>query len=342
MRLSELGEFALIDRVSRGAVCGDVGRVVRAIGDDAAVVLAPDGLLLVTTDLLVEGVHFLRDRISPRQLGRKLLTVNLSDIAAMGGVPRDAWFGLAAPAETPVEELDELFEGLKELATETRVNLLGGDTSLSPHGLVLSLTLVGSAPPEEVLLRSGARPGDHLVVTGSLGDSAAGLRLLLEDPGTVPGTAAEALRRAHLEPRAALAEGRVLATTGGVRAAIDISDGLASDLGHVCRASGVGAVLEVTSLPVSEDLVAACRVLGEDPHRLALTGGEDYRLLAAVAPEAVQRVSEAVAEATGRPLTRVGEVVAGIGVELRWPDGHREEIAGGGWDHFVASAGERA
>jgi thiamine-monophosphate kinase len=339
LKLRELGEFNFIDRIEPGCLAGDADHVVRGIGDDAAVVEHPGGVLLVTTDMLIERVHFLRGAISPRQLGYKALAVNLSDIAAMGGTAHDAFISIAVPVEVPVEELDEIYDGMKGLARATGVNLLGGDTTGSKQDLCLNIAVTGTARPDEVLYRSGATAGDRVLVTGTLGDSAGGLAVLIDQP-ELPESVAAALLKAHHEPELYLEEARIFATSGVVHASIDLSDGLASDLRHVCNSSRVGAVVELEKLPLSDELEKLCAVTGADPIALALAGGEDYRLLITVEPAAVGSLSEIVFGATGRQLYDVGEIVAGEGIRLRRPDGTTAALTRSGWDHFTTPAAD--
>ncbi len=335
MKLEELGEFAFIDRIARGAPKELGAHVLRGIGDDAAVVETPRGVQLLTTDMLIEGVHFLRDVITPRQLGAKAITVNLSDIAAMGGTPRDALVSIAVPPDTDVAELDALYEGMGEVARRHEVSLLGGDTTASPRDLCLNVVVLGHAAPEEVLYRSGARIGDRVLVTGTLGDARAGLEILLGRLD-LPSTQAATLVRAHLEPTPYLAEARIAATSGIAHAAIDLSDGLSSDLGHVCRASSVAAVVNADDLPISAAVRAAAERLDVDPVSLAVGGGEDYRLLVTAAPDGVEAFRRRIRETSGCPLYDVGEIVAGQGVRLHRSDGPDEELHATGWDHFRA------
>ena len=345
MKLTELGEFAFIDRITPGCQTGDPSRVIRGIGDDAAVIDTGDGLLLVTTDMLVERVHFLRGTISYRQLGYKALAVNLSDIAAMGGVPREAFIAIAIPPTVAVEELDELYDGMKTLARSTGVNLVGGDTTGSRADLCLSIAVTGSVPTDQVLYRSGARVGDRILVTGTLGDSAGGLTILLEG-SRLSDDVERTLLAAHYLPELYLAEARLLAASGAAHAAIDLSDGLASDLRHVCKASGVGAIVDEAALPLSEALRQLCAATGHDLLRLALGGGEDYRLLVTVDPSRVGELQALIAERTGRTLFDVGEIVAGGSIRLRSDDGSCRELELTGFDHFAAGraapAGEGA
>ncbi len=334
MKLRELGEFAFIDRITPGCDVGDPDHVVCGIGDDAAVVTGPDGLLVITTDMLIERVHFIRGAISARDLGYKSLAVNLSDIAAMGATPLDAFVSIAVPPSVSVEELDEFYAGIKGLAASAGVNLLGGDTTGSMIDLAINVVVTGFAPPDEILYRSGARVGDRILVTGTLGDSAAGLELLL---GRVPapGDFAARLVEAHCRPELFLDEARILASSGAVGAAIDLSDGLASDLGHVCRASGVGAVIDVGALPLSDQLLRFCADSKMDPVRLALGGGEDYRLMVTLDSARVDQLRRVIAGATGREIFDIGEIVIGNGIVLRRSDGATGPLDVAGWDHFT-------
>jgi thiamine-monophosphate kinase len=312
---------------------------VQGIGDDAAITTHAEGVQLVTTDLLIERVHFIRGTISPYQLGYKALAVNLSDIAAMGGTPHDAYVSIAVPSDVPVEELDAIYDGMKDLARASDVNLLGGDTTGSKQDLCINIVVIGSARQDQVLLRSGARVGDRIVVTGTLGDSAGGLAVLLSEP-EIPAEVAATLLRAHYEPEMYLEEAGLFAVSGVVHAAIDLSDGLASDLRHVCQRSGVGAVVDMAAIPLSDELHALCGITGADPIRLALAGGEDYRLLVTVDPGGLDELRRGVARATGRELYDVGTIVSEPGIRLQAPDGSLSEMSGSGWDHFTSTTTE--
>jgi len=333
MKLRDLGEFDFIDRITPGCLTGDTEHVLLGIGDDAAVIETADGVQLVTTDMLIEGIHFRRDTVEPAMLGRKALAVSLSDIAAMGATPRDALISIAVPADVAVRELDAFYSGLKELARSTNVNILGGDTTSSKADLCISVTVMGVARRDEVLYRSGARIGDRLLVTGPLGDAAGGLRVLTGS-ADVSSDVMEYLRLAHLSPRLFLTEARIFATSGVVGAAIDLSDGVASDLSHICRASGVGAVLESEAIPISDELRALCLATMDDPLHLALSGGEDYRLLVTAFPTAIEPLRDRIGNATGCRLFDIGEIVAGEGVGLRLGDGTVRTVSETGWDGF--------
>ncbi|MGQ9778550.1 MAG: thiamine-phosphate kinase [Bacillota bacterium] len=337
MELKEIGEFGLIDRLRVGCLHG--GGVIRGIGDDAAVLeFTPGALVLATCDMLVEGRHFLRQHITPYQLGRKALAVNLSDIAAMGGTPRHVLVSIGLPPDLGVEFVEGIYEGMKGLAAATSVNIVGGDTVAAPV-LTLDLTVLGEVESERLVLRCGARPGDLLLVTGELGASAAGLALLLAAKKTaVPEEVARSLLAAHLEPRPRLAEGRFLA--GKATAMIDISDGLASEVHHICAESGVGAVVWAERVPIGPATREAARLLGRDPLDWALYGGEDYELLFALPPGRAEEVTLCLTATTGTPVGVIGECrPAEEGIRLCYPSGESVPLSPGGFDHFRAEGG---
>ena len=309
--MSGSGEFELIASLA--------GRLDPAdglgIGDDAAAWMVGAGALLVaTTDMLVEGVHFRLDWTSPRDLGWKALAVNLSDLAAMGATPGRALVSVALlPGQTAIVE--EMYDGLSELGRLTDTRVVGGDTVRSSGPLVVNVALLGEADPGRLLRRDGAAPGDLLAVTGAVGASAAGLALLLEaDPERLARPEATQLLAAHHRPNPRLAAGRTLASMG-LRCAIDISDGVASEAWHVARSSGVEIALDTDRLPLHPGAVA---LFGREKARqLAVAGGEDYELLLAVPEARLAEVETALGEQGG--ATVVGRVVgqrAGGHVEL--------------------------
>jgi thiamine-monophosphate kinase len=323
----------MIERFRPRSVCRPAG-VVRGIGDDAAAFRLPAGeLALVTTDLLVEGVHFRRETIGGQDLGHKALAVNLSDIAAMGGTPREAFVALAVPETCPPAYLEEFYRGMKALAALHEVNILGGDTCASLAGMFVGVTAVGSVAAPRLRRRDTARPGDRIFTTGFLGDSRAGLHLLGE--GARRKTAADrALMEAHRRPRPHLAEGRFLAQAPGVRAVIDISDGLTSDLGQIAAASRVGARVHVDRLPLSPSLVRFCDRFAWDAAATALSGGEDYVLLCTAAPEQAEALTRDFQRHFGRPLYDIGTITDSKRVEMVAADGQTAPLTAGGWDHF--------
>jgi thiamine-monophosphate kinase len=336
MSLKEIGEFGFIRRIGGGCLSRPQG-VVRGIGDDAAAFRTDGRLLaLVTTDMLVERVHFLRAATGGRDLGHKSLAVNLSDIAAMGGTAREAFVAIAVPDDLSLSYLEELFAGMKALAQAHEVNILGGDTTRSAADLVISVTVYGTVAEAELLTRDGARPGDVIFCTGCLGDSRAGLHLILEEVGADT-PALRALLAAHRRPSPHLAEGRFLAGRPGVHAAIDVSDGLSSDVGHIAAQSRVGARLVADDIPVSEQLQDYCRRFGRSALEYALAGGEDYTLLVAAAAEAAGDLARDFEKAFERPLHAIGVITAGAGIELVEPGGRIRPIPPTGWDHFKRS-----
>ena len=307
--------------------------VLVGIGDDcAAVIVDGESCLLWTVDTLMEGVHFDLAYTSLPQLGWKTLTVNLSDIAAMGGEPSYALLSLGWPPALNRRGALEVADGLARAAREYGVAVIGGDTVASPGGVALTLTLLGRVPAGEMLRRFGAGVGDLIYVTGFLGEAAAGLEILRRRVDVPPKLAAP-LCRAHLTPRPQLTAGRTLARQGLATALIDLSDGVATDLNHICRAGGVGARLAAKKVPVSPHVITAAPYLGREPLDLALTGGEDFQLLFTSSPEKTAALFHAFArEGLPEPLP-LGEIVAGKGVRLI-TDAGETDISGRGFDHF--------
>lgn len=327
MKLSDIGEFGLIERIRR-SVPARAG-VVRGIGDDAAELQLPDGHhLLTSTDLLIEGIHFRRDWTSPRALGRKAVAVNLSDIAAMAGTPRFLYLGLACPGDADLQEIDAFLAGALEEAEKFDVCLVGGDTCRSPGPWLISVTVEGSVPAGRAIGRNGAQAGDLIMVSGTLGDSALALRILSEG-----GEPEASLLDRHYLPTPRVELGRALGENRLAKAMIDISDGLASDLEHILQASGVDGVIDLDALPLSAEFELRAKQEAS-LWGLALHGGEDYELLFIVAPE---RAAEAVSLGSrlGLPVSRIGTLTAGAGrLSGRTTDGSLQPIRVRGYDHF--------
>jgi thiamine-monophosphate kinase len=320
--LADVGEFGFLARLLPTL---PVGRdVILGPGDDCAIVQAGAERLLLTVDALVEGVHFRAGWLTPRQLGRKAFLVNASDIAAMGGAPRWCVVNLAAPRHTPVANLAAISRGVAEAARENGASLVGGNLSRGAR-LAVDVTLVGAAP-RRPLRRSGARPGDLLYVTGQLGEAALGLRALQHDR-RARGPAVQRFRQPPSRWRA----GVWLAHSGAATAMIDISDGLAQDLGHLCAASRIGARIVLDRLPCSPRV----RRRGLS---LALGGGEDYELLCAV-PAPHRRRVERLAARFGFPFTGIGECrPAREGLRAVAAQGRAVALTGAGFDHFARRA----
>ncbi len=306
--------------------------LIKGIGDDAAVIsLTSEDNLLVTADLMIEDIHFIRDITPPYALGYKALTISLSDIAAMGGCPDFFTLSVGFPC---LEDsyFSEFSAGLKAASQKFRVDLIGGDTVKSEK-IVVNTTVLGRVKAKKVLLRSCAQVGDIILVSGYVGDSAAGLALLkqgIKSPDLDP------LIRAHLMPEPEVLLGQCLADLDGVHAAIDLSDGIATDLAWICTQSGVGARIFEERLPISELCVQAANFLGLNALNWALSGGEDYKLLFTVAPEAVSQIKEAVFRKLQRRLFEIGEITDGKGTMLVTTSGEQRDITFEGYEHFRA------
>jgi thiamine-monophosphate kinase len=317
----DVGEFGLIAAVVDRL--GTSPSVVVGPGDDAAVVLAPDGRVVATTDVLVEGVHFRLDWSSAYDVGRKAAAANLADVAAMGATATSLLVGLAAPPDVPVSWATDLADGLRDEAEVVGAVVVGGDTVTSDR-VVVSVTALGDLGGRPPVLRSGARPGDRVVLAGRLGWSAAGLALLQHLDATGGGVPIDVLVQAHLQPSPPYALGPELAVLGAT-AMCDVSDGLLADLGHLAQASGVHIDVESRRFAREPLLGRAARVVGAHPLDFVLTGGEDHALVATVPP--------GVALPEG--VTRIGLVRAGKGVRVvGW------KPSSTGWDHFGGPGGQ--
>ena len=335
MTLNSIGEFGFIKKISRGCLIRP-DNVIKAIGDDAAAfTIEPDRVSLITTDLLVERVHFIRNSITGFDLGYKSLAVNLSDIAAMGGEAREAFVSIAIPQDCPLEYLEALYDGMKNLAARFNVNILGGDTTSSKEDLIINIVVQGMVAKTEMLCRDAARPGDVIVSTGCLGDSKAGLHLILNNI-PIDSEDLQALYRAHVLPEPHLHEGRFLASQPGSHAGIDTSDGLSSDLRHIAEESKMGATLYSDKIPISEFLLKFCSRFDFDPVEYALSGGEDYTLLCTVAPERAEEIAAKFQAKFKRPLYRMGEINDKSRLTITYPDGTTKPIMATGWNHFKA------
>jgi thiamine-monophosphate kinase len=322
-----MGEFELLARL-RERLPPPGPRVLVGSGDDAAVTL-PGGATATSVDAIVDGVHFRRDQASLAAIGHKALATALSDLAAMGAEPGEAYVFLGVPPDLDEDGCIELLDGFVALAAKTGTSLAGGDVTRAP-ALTLAVTVVGHAARPELLIgRGGARPGDALVLSGELGGAAAGL-LLLERPELAEKVGEETaarLRERQLRPWPRLATGRALAGAGAT-AMIDLSDGLGGDGGHLAESSGVALRIDATSLPLANGIAEVAAAAGRKPLALAASGGEDYELLAALPPERLPELARIAAVAGEGTLTQVGEVIAGEGVEVRLPGGESLPLAG--------------
>ncbi len=326
MQIRDLGEFPFLRRL-RDRLAIDP-RVTLGIGDDCAVVNLP-GTSLLTTDALVENVHFRREWTSFSTLGAKAFAVNASDIIAMGGEPSFVLLSVSIPQEDRVEDLEHFFDGFLAATTERNVALIGGNMSAAPC-LMLSVTLLGHAP-HGIVTRSGARRGDDLYVTGTLGDAALGLQLF-QDGQLDP--IAQQVQARFLCPTVRYEVSQALASKSVPTAMLDVSDGLLQDLGHMCEESHTGAVVEAARLPLSEGYST---ILGPDAWDLALTGGEDYELLFS-APVAHRTLLQTLAQTCQCPVTRIGTVVPEReGISVLDAAGQAYTPTRAGHDHFRRS-----
>jgi len=334
MKVSELGEFGLIDLLA-GMISGAQDKsaashrkLIIGIGDDAAAWKSDATTQLVTTDSLFQDIHFRLETTPWYELGWKALAVNLSDIAAMGGVPEYALVSLALPPDTEVADVRALYQGMIELAQRFGVAIVGGDTCRAPL-VSITVTVLGSAGGKngKMLTRSAARPGEKIAVTGALGASAAGMEML-DKKMQFDAESGGQLRRAFLQPEPRVAEGQRLVALG-VKTAIDISDGLISDLKHICDSSGVGARVEMERIPIAP---AVRTHFSDRALELATTGGEDYELLFT----ASESIIETVKAKLSCPVTVIGEVVAEKPGSVVMVDGHGGllSLAKTGWEHF--------
>lgn len=322
MNLSELGEFGLIDRIR--TLTGEPPEGEVWIGDDTAILRAPGGTILFTADLLVEGIHFDLGWTTPEDLGWKSIAVNASDVAAMGGTPRRALVSLAVRPGLEVDFIEGLYRGMRECCDRFGLAVAGGDTSRAAQ-LVVSVAMLGNPAGRRVIERRGAEPGDVVCVTGALGTAAAGLALLRAG---LPGR--RDLQAAHLRPTPRVREAEVL-RRHLPSAMVDVSDGFAADLAHLCTASKVGAIVEAARLPVP-DLTDSGLAL--DPLALALNGGEDYELCFTIPAPRAARAAREVESETGTAVHAVGEITEQAGGIQLTIDGGTQPLVATGWDHF--------
>jgi thiamine-monophosphate kinase len=336
MKVSELGEFGLIDLLAKMVYraqdkqIAPYQQLIIGIGDDAAAWHGDASTQLATVDSFIQDVHFSLDITPWKELGWKALAINLSDIAAMGGVPKYALVSLALPDHTEVDDVTAFYQGMIELAQQFGVAIVGGDTSSSPL-VAINITVLGSAKNngKHILTRSGAKAGDKVAVTGYLGAASAGWEMLTKGLQFDPEATAY-LKRAFLHPYPRIAEGQLL-VDHGVKTAIDISDGLVSDLNQICKVSQVSARIEVDRVPIQPTVKAN---FGDRALELALSGGEDYELLFTASTEGIDKIKARAP----CPITVIGEIVADKAGKITLVDsqGNPFIISRKGWEHFIS------
>ena len=336
-RVSDIGEFGLIRRISdllkKEGIRSD--RVTVGIGDDTASFLPRPGYeLLVTCDCMVEGRHYLSRHISPFDLGCRAMTLNISDIGAMGGKPLYALVSLGLKAETPVQDIEEMYRGFLAELAPFDASIIGGNLTKSGDGMFIDITLIGEVEQGKGVRRSGARPGDAILVTGYPGQAAGGLQLLLRAPDDSK-LLEQPLVKIYNTPSHRAQLGEAIAQAGCATAMIDTSDGFLGDLGHICEESGVGAELFHEKIPVSEDLCQAALMLHRDPYEFFLGDSDDYELVITCRPQDVALLRSIITRCCPAPLTEVGKITGNAReIALLLPDGSRRPVKPLSWDHF--------
>lgn len=345
MHLSDIGEFGLISRLKKRLGPQTNTGVVFPNGDDCAGLTFTQGrCVLATSDAMVEGEHFLREHATPQQLGHKALAINISDIAAMGGYPKYALISIAIHEETPTEYLESIYDGLREEGEKHQTTIVGGNISRSANAMILDVHLLGESDPDLTLLRSGAQPGDVLMVTGTLGDATAGFRILYDSDSTeldrtgVLSSDIKPLVDAFLLPTPRVHEGQSISRSKMATAMIDLSDGISGDITHLCQASNTGAFLHCEQFPISDALRSVAKSRNLDPITLALQGGEDYELLLTVRANEAENLAAHVFQETGTVLTPIGYITTlDKGMKL-FRQGREEPITVASYDHLRREA----
>jgi thiamine-monophosphate kinase len=330
--IATAGEHALIRHI-RARLTPAPDWLIVDVGDDAAVYEPPRNTLeVITTDAVVEGVHFDRQFTPPSAIGHRALAVNLSDLAAMGAEPRLATVSMALPPTLTLQHFEEIVDGLLALAERTRVRIVGGNITATSGPLVIDITAIGSVSRRRVLTRAGARPGHYVFVSGTLGDARAGLGQLRENPAAAASRASELVAR-YLQPEPRLRLGQQLGRRQAATAAIDLSDGLADGLHQLATASGVGVEIDAAALPVHDD---ARRYWGSADRAVqeAVAGGDDYELLFTVHPRRLGRLKAVERLVAGLKLTHIGTVIRSATVDIIHRDGRRQPV-GAGYEHFA-------
>jgi len=336
-RVSDIGEFGLIRRIgdllNRDGIRSE--RVTLGIGDDTASFLPRPGYeILVTCDCMVEGRHYLSRYISPLDLGRRAMTLNISDIGAMGGRPLYALISLGLKAEIFVQDVEEMYRGFLAELKPFGASIIGGNLTQSGNGMFIDITLIGEVEQGKGVRRSGARPGDAILVTGYPGQAAAGLQLLLQAPDDSK-LLGHPLVKIYNTPSHRAQLGEAIAQAGCATAMIDTSDGFLGDLGHICEESGVGAELFQEKIPISEDLRQAALILNRDPYDFFLGDSDDYELVITCQPKNLALLRSIITRCCAVPLTEVGRITgAAREMTLVLPDGEKRPVKPSSWDHF--------
>ncbi|NIW79003.1 MAG: thiamine-phosphate kinase [Calditrichae bacterium] len=334
--ISEIGEFRLIERIKKFLPQANKDDILFGIGDDTAVIkISPQKWLLATCDIQIQDIHFRMKYLTPFQLGRRAIAVNLSDIASMGGQPDYALISVGLPSNIKVKQFDEIFRGMGDELAKYSAFIVGGNLAHSSEKLILDVFLLGEVSPDRILLRSGTNPGDRIFVTGKLGASAAGYHVLGKYGPDYPGEYAS-LVKAHLQPVAKIQTGQKIAQSGYATAMIDLSDGIASDLRHICDSSRVGAEISERNIPFPGKLDHVAKMFSKRKLDLALYGGEDYQLLFTMKADTPSEIINKIAAETKTEMTEVGKIVsAEQGYYLVNTINQKVPLQPKGWDHFA-------
>ncbi|MFO7739804.1 MAG: thiamine-phosphate kinase [Desulfatiglandaceae bacterium] len=337
--VADIGEFGLIDRIH--ALLRKEGTqapgLTLGIGDDTASFQPQtDSEVLVTCDCMVEGRHYLAEHITPLELGRRAMVMNISDIGAVGGRPLYALVSLGLKADTPVSHVEDMYRGFVQELNPFGAAVIGGNLTKSGNGAFIDITLIGDVEKGKAIRRSTAKVGNAILLTGYPGRSAAGLQLLRQSHET-KNLRDHPLVRAYNTPSHRAWEGRAIGRSGCATAMIDISDGFLGDLGHICEESGVGALLIQEQLPIDADLHRVALQLEIDPYVLVLGDSDDYELIVTCSVDHVEKIQAAVAAVSRAPVTHVGTITDKTGdVRMILPDGTERSMSAAGWDHFIA------
>ena len=333
--IADYGEFTLIDRIKKILPKNKKVEIIIGLGDDTAVIrLDKNRVFLITCDIQVQDQHFRMEHITPYQLGRRAMAVNLSDIAAMGGKPTYALVSLGLPATLQLKSFDELFRGMQDELGNFDAFIVGGNLTRTENCVIVDITLLGEVSYNHLLRRDGAQVGDRIYTTGKLGSASAGF-YILEKYGRRYPAKFRAVVQAHLQPVPRIAVAQQLAQADVATAMIDISDGLTSDMYHICNMSQVGAEIHESTLPLTEELVQVEKIVGKAPLDLALHGGEDYELLFTVKEKTPASKIEQIAQKTHVPITEIGHIIRReSGFYLIDNQNKKKPIEPTGWDHF--------
>ncbi|RCK77745.1 MAG: Thiamine-monophosphate kinase [Ignavibacteriae bacterium] len=333
MKITELGEFEFIKRIAK--YFKKIPANIIGIGDDCAVIdYDKSSCMLVTTDMLVEDVHFIKNKINPFDLGKKSIAVNISDIAAMGGKPHYTFISFGIPSDTDIEWLDNFYNGMKKMIEGYDIFLLGGDTTKSPEKLIINIVIVGFVEKKFLKLRSGAKIGDAVCVTGFLGDSAAGLKLLLNNKETLDQDEAY-LVNWHNCPVPHLEEGMWLARFDSVNSMMDVSDGIDSDIKRIMEMSNCSAEIYLNALPLSPQFNRICDRYNWNKYELAATGGEDYCLLVTIDFNHFNEIADKFTRKFSRQLVMIGKILDSKSSFSYYLRGEKTSIKSIGYDHFL-------